>query len=79
MQEFANVEAVSAIGVLTNHMIKFKIEGIDGREDPVVNELRIIVSGIREAEVVDRSIKHVVMAEIEVLLVEFIQGRCSSD
>lgn len=40
-EEVVDIEVISEVGVVTNHMIIFKIEVVGDREDPVLKEFVI--------------------------------------
>lgn len=51
VKEVVEVEIVKGAVVVTNQMIKVKIEVVGDREDPVFKELTICLSGFRSVEV----------------------------
>ena len=84
VEEVVKVEAVKFAVVVANHIIKVRIEGVGEREDPVLKELLIRLSGCRKVVIASevmlmKRLIAKIREMIEVVDVEAIQGRCSSD
>lgn len=84
VEKVVEVEFVNNAVVVANHMIEVKIELVGDRGDLVFKELMILLSGVRSVkEACEAMLIISVIAKIwemaELAVVEFIQGRCSSD